>query len=149
MSQGLDPPGMGPLEGRGGLDLRGWRHGGRGLGVPTVAFKTAEHLVGQSDGTQGLVAADARTRFAAGRRHEVLQLQGQRLVGRARDLVDPQDLAEEMVLDRRGLAQVNAVEIEPAARELLRGADQRGMLGGEVKRGVSFRAQIRILRTAV
>ncbi len=113
-----------------------------------MGFQALQDLVGQSDGSQGVLAADLRARPALRRVDEVLELQGERLTPFGLDAIDAEDLAEEVLFDGGRLAQVDALEVEPAVLQLLGRTNQRGLLGGEVQRGVPFRAQIRILRTA-
>ncbi len=95
---------------------------GRGAGTPAPShrcdFQAAEHLVGQPHGAEAVLAADLRARLAPRRRDEVLELQGQRLGSLALDLVDPEHLAEDVLLDRGRLAEVQALEVEPAPAEL-------------------------------
>ncbi len=147
MSQALDPPCVRPLQNRSEVG-RGRQDRGRDrLAIPTVGLETPQDLIGQADGAQGILSADTRTRFAPCRRDEVLEFEGQGIAGLAMDLVHAQDLAEEMSLDRGGLAQVHAVQVEPASLELFRGSNQGRLLGREVERGVALRAQIRIFRT--
>ena len=50
------PPGMGTAQD--GWCVDGWSGGWGGFGVPAMRFETAQDLIGEADGAEGIVAAD-------------------------------------------------------------------------------------------
>ena len=96
-----------------------------------MRVEAAEDLIGDADGPEGVLAGDAGDGVAPYGRREVFELQGEGLAAGRLDLVDPEDLAEQVLLDLGRLGEVDPVEVEAAGQEGVGRPHDGGLLGGD------------------
>ncbi len=136
----LDSPGVRATEDRVAFDRLGGQGVDGGIAVPVVGVETLEDLVGQPHRAESVVTADTGSGPAANGLHEVFNLECQGLASGRLNLVHAQDLAKNVLFHRHGLAEIDFLQVKPAAEELVGRLHQGGGLGREIKRGVAFRA---------